>query len=286
MLRLLDLLERTTDFLAKRGVDSPRLDAELLLAEVLGLSRTQLYMNHDRPMSDPEVDAFRELVKRRGQREPVAYILGRRDFWTLTLDVTPDVLIPRPDTERLVELVLAWVGSDRSRELRIVDVGTGSGCIALALASELPAATVVAIDTSDAALEIARCNAEKNDLRERVKFVSGDLLSPLAGREAAVDVVVSNPPYVTDGEYSELDPDVREFEPRLALTSGADGLNAIRRIVPDAHRILRPGGLLAIEIGSGQGPSARSVVERRFGSARVEQDYGGHDRVVLAERNA
>jgi release factor glutamine methyltransferase len=275
------LIRSTADVFSKRGMASPRLDAELLLGHTLALDRTGLYMHAHRPVDAEEREAFRALVKRRLSGEPIAYIVGTKGFWTLDLAVDARVLIPRPETEGLVELALRFTRRYAHAAWRIVDVGTGSGALALALASELPEASVLAIDVSTDALEVARENAERLGLRDRVNAVAGDLLAPLQARPASVDLIVSNPPYVALGSGA-LEPDVAAHEPALALYAGADGLDAIRRLIPEAARALAPGGLLLVEIGHDQGDPVRALARPHFARVRIEKDYNGHDRVLVA----
>lgn len=279
---VMSLLRATQQFLGQRGSQSPRLDAELLLAHALGDGdRMWLYRNADRPVTDEEREACREWVARRAQGEPIAYILGTVEFWSLELGVDARVLVPRPETEHVVSLALAELGAWERADWRIVDVGTGSGALALALAHELPESTVLAVDTSAAALEVARANADRLGLRERVRFVQGDVLSPVAGREGVVDLVVSNPPYVGD-EDPELESSVRAHEPSAALFAGRDGLEVIRRLIPDAHRALAPGGALVMEFGARQGAAVLALAREVFAAARIERDFAGHDRVLIA----
>ena len=249
------LLSWTTGWLTERGSDSPRLDAEVLLAHVRGCPRIHLYTAFDEVVADEPRARFRELVKRRGGGEPVAYLVGGREFYSLPLTVSPAVLVPRPETESLVVRVL-----DLCREAaapRIVDVGTGSGAIAVALAKHLPRAEIVATDLSPAALDVARVNAVRNGLAERIAFVEGDLLAApeLAG---PWDVIVSNPPYVREDEFASLPRDVREYEPRAALVAGPRGVEVIERLVAEAVGRLQPGGWLVLEAG----PAVAAEVER------------------------
>ncbi|MFZ4735211.1 MAG: peptide chain release factor N(5)-glutamine methyltransferase [Bradymonadia bacterium] len=275
------VLQWTQGFFRDKGLDSPRLDAELIIGDALGLDRLHLYTDHDRPLDAQELAGIRERVRRRGRREPVAYITGKRGFWKLELQVGPGVLVPRPDTERLVECALEAAAAFATP--RIVDVGTGSGCIALALAHDLPNATVLAIDRSVDALRIARANVEASGLGN-VTCVEGDLLEPARGFEP--DLIVSNPPYIAGRDLADLPPDVRDFEPRLALDGGPDGLAVIRRLVAQSGEVLRAGGRLLFEIGFDQGETAAAVVaaDGRFVDVRVHRDYGGRDRVVDARR--
>jgi release factor glutamine methyltransferase len=249
------LLSWTTGWLTERGSDSPRLDAEVLLAHVRGCPRIQLYTAFDEVVADEPRSRFRELVKRRGGGEPVAYLVGGREFYSLPLTVSREVLVPRPETESLVVRVL-----DLCREAvapRIVDVGTGSGAIAIALAKHLPRAQVVATDVSAAALDVARANAARHGLTERIAFVESDLLAApeLAG---PWDVIVSNPPYVREDEFAGLPRDVREHEPRAALVAGPRGVEVIERLAAEAVGRLQPGGWLVLE----GGPAIAAEVER------------------------
>lgn len=287
---LLDYLRLAVDYLGKCGSESPRLDAELLLAHVLKLDRVALYVNHDRPLVNEEVDAFRELLRQRGRGVPIAYIVGEQPFLTTSLHVSPAVLIPRPETELLVEAVVEQMRELPGDELLVADVGTGSGAIAVGVALAEPRARVVALDVSSGAAEVASANVERHGLGERVRIVVGDLLAPLlseaghADYKGRLDVVVSNPPYIATDELALLPRDVREFEPVLALDGGADGLDVYRRLIPMAAEALRPGGLLALEIGADQGAAVPKLLadDGRWVDVSVRHDYAGHDRIVLA----
>lgn len=271
------VLQWTQGFFKDKGLDTPRLDVELLIGDALKLTRVRLYMDLDRPLDERELADIRERVRRRGRHEPVAYITGKRGFWKLDLAVDARVLIPRPDTERLVELALeALTGREAPR---VVDVGTGSGAIALSIASERPDATVLAIDLSPDALAAAEANATAAGLTN-VTFARGDVLAPAAAFRP--DVVLSNPPYITSAECEALMPDVRLFEPRLALDGGLDGLRVVRALVTQAAALLPAGGALLFEIGHDQGPAAAALVEASaaFTGVTVHKDYGGKDRVV------
>lgn len=275
------VLSWTTSFFADKGLDSPRLDAELLIAHALHLTRLQVYTRHDQPLHPDELAAVRELVRRRARREPVAYITGTRGFWSLDLAVDGRVLIPRPETELLVEHALALL---KGREApQVVDVGTGSGCIALALASERPDAIIRAVDASPHALNVAAQNAKTLDLT--VEFLRGNLL---AGIDGPLDLVVSNPPYIPSADVDQLMPEVVRHEPRLALDGGPDGLVLIRALVDQAATRLVPGGALALEIGFDQGPAVRALLEAggRFVDVVVHRDLASHDRVVVGRRPA
>jgi release factor glutamine methyltransferase len=279
---LVEMLRWTSEYLSGKGFQNARLNAELLLAGTLGLKRLDLYLQFDRPLSPEELTEFRERLRRRARREPLQYIDGTAAFRDLVLRVDRRVLIPRPETEVLVQHVLDWAaGRDN---LSAVDVGTGSGAIALALATEGPFARVVAIDAQGDALAAARENHHFAAPGAPVEFRLGDLLDPVRGER--FDAVVSNPPYVGDEEAAALDPEVREWEPATALFAGVGGMEVIRRLVPQAAGVLVPGGLLAMEIGAGQGAAACAAIEETnaFGAPRVRPDLAGRDRVVLAER--
>jgi len=281
---VVEMIRWTTEYLAGKGFHNARLNADLLLAGMLGLKRLELYLQHDRPLTPGELAEFRNRLRRRARREPLQYIDGTAAFRDLVLKVDRRVLIPRPETERLVQEVLDWAAG--RADLHAVDVGTGSGAIALSLAIEGPFARVVATDASAEALAAAGENHQSVAPRAPVEFRSGDLLAPLHGE--TFDVVVSNPPYVGDEEAASLDAEVREWEPASALFAGAGGLEVIRRLVPQAAEALRPGGLLALEIGAAQGAAVSRIIDQTgaFGEPRVRPDLAGRDRFVLAERLA
>lgn len=278
---LVELLRWTTEWLQGKGFHNARLNAELLLAGTLGLKRLDLYLQFDRPLSPDELAAFKARLLRRAKREPLQYIDGHAAFRDLRLRVDGRVLIPRPETEILVQTVLDWAAGREG--LAAVDVGTGSGAIALALATEGPFARVVGTDVSADALDVARGNAADAAPGAPVEWREGDLLAPVAGE--TFDVVVSNPPYVGEDERASLDAEVRDWEPAGALFAGPDGLDVLRRLVPAAARVLRPGGLLALEMGAAQAAAVAALVEGtgRFGPARVVRDLAGRDRIVTAE---
>jgi release factor glutamine methyltransferase len=274
------ILKATQDYFAGKGIASARLDAELLLVDVLKIKRIQLYTSYDRPLSDAERDAYRALVKRRAAHEPVAYILGSREFYGRPFSVNRDVLIPRPETEHLVDAVLAWVKASELTAPRILDVGTGSGAIAITLAKELPAASVTAVDISAKAIETARGNAAS--LEAPVAFLESDLTTDVTG---IFDIIVANLPYIGTDERASLAADVRDHEPALALFAGADGLDAIQRLVADAGRIVGTPSFMALEIGTSQGAAVRALLEAAgWNDLRVQRDLAGHARVVTGRR--
>ena len=284
---ILSILEWTSGYFRKHDIESPRLDAEILLAHSLGLNRIDLYLRYDQPLDADELAAYRQIVKRRAAREPVAYIVGRREFWGLDLKVGPQVLTPRPDTERLVEVALALLASMADRSVvRVLDLGTGSGCIALALAHSFPPAQVVATDISRPALGVARGNVAHHGLEDRIQLVAGKGVAMFAPSHTRFDLIVSNPPYIPTAEIERLEPEVRDYEPRGALDGGGDGLAAYRRIIPAAAGLLRAGGQLMVEIGWDQREAVMRLARQSGHYRQIEcfADYGGNDRVMRMER--
>lgn len=275
------LLEWTTGRFKERGIDSPRLEAEILLACALGIRRIDLYVRHDQIVDDAGRARFRDMVRRRQEGCPTAHIVGKKEFYSLDFAVSPATLIPRPDTELLVDEALRQ--AKPLMEPLIADIGTGTGCVAVALAHRLPKARIVAVDISPEALETARGNATRLGVADRVDFRLGDLLAPLAGLRP--DLIVSNPPYIPTNDIAGLDPGVRDHEPALALDGGPDGLRVIERLAEQALPLLAPGGRLLVEIGAGQEGGAREVLTRAgFIVEAVLKDGGGHPRVVRAGR--
>lgn len=274
----LKVLSWTKDFLTGKGIGNARLEAEWMLCAATGLDRVGLYLNFDKPLNDEELARYRAMVTRRGRREPLQHILGSQEFFGLDFEVTADVLVPRYDTETLVrEALLRAPGA-----ISVLDIGTGSGCVAVALARELPAAHVSAIDISTAALRVARSNAEKNGVA--VEFLEGSLCEPVAGR--FFDLIVSNPPYIPSCDILTLEPEVRDFDPLCALDGGIDGLEIYRDLIPAAQACLRPGGWLLVEIGAGQDRDVRQLFQAAggFGDPVEAVDPGGIIRVVGGQR--
>ncbi len=277
-----ELLREAGSALQAAGIDSARLDAELLLAAAWNTNRTGLVLRRDTEPPATTVAAFTAMLQRRLRREPVSYILGEREFWSLSFVVDPSVLVPRPETECLVERALHHARAMVVPALRVADVGTGSGCIAIALASELPQATVRAIDISAAALAVAARNAERLGVAARVDCRRGDLLD--GAPDASFELIVSNPPYVTTAELAGLEPEL-DYEPRLALDGGADGLDPARCLVAQAERALVPGGWLLFEIGCTQGEAALDLVRGpAWEMADCRPDWSGLPRFVEARR--
>jgi release factor glutamine methyltransferase len=268
---------------ALAGIESGMTDARALIGAALRLSRAQLLAQSDRLLEPREIAAIDALAARRMKREPVSRILGRKEFWSLMLDVTPDVLVPRPDTETLIEAALDYVvrGGLRLEPLRILDIGTGTGALMLALLQELPNARGVATDVSVAALHVARGNAERLKLASRCSFVACNLADGVQGR---FDLIVSNPPYIARGAIASLDPEVRDFDPRLALDGGADGLDAYRAIAASVPPLLAPGGRLIMELGVGQAPPVTALFEAaKFIVLSIRNDLGGIARALIAK---
>jgi release factor glutamine methyltransferase len=260
-----------------------RRDAETLLAHVVGCDRAYLFAHPEAELTADQHASFEALVARREAREPLQYLTTVQEFYGLPLRVTRDTLIPRPETELLVEAVLAWADA-RAGALRVLDVGTGTGAIALALATHLPQAQITAVDISAAALDVARGNAASLRLTQRVRFLLSDLLREVHAVQS-FDIIVSNPPYIPNADATTLEAEVVDHEPHSALFAGMDGLDIYRRLIPQAHAALVPGGLLAMEFGFGQRESLRALLEAGWHDVRFLDDYAGIPRVVLARRS-
>ena len=298
---VLEVIQKSAEFLTKRGVDSPRLQAELLLAHVLKLPRMKLYLNFERRLTEAEADAMRELVKRRGAREPLQHIVGTTSFCGFEIAVNRHVLIPRPETELLAELgwkhLNAIVAQGRAgsplpaggahgvTRPTALDFGTGSGCLAIALAAKCPAAQVTGLEISPEALAVARQNAERNGVAARVEFVAGDGFATLAHPAGKFDLIVSNPPYIPSAEIETLQPEVRDFDPRGALDGGADGLDFYRRLAQEAGALLKPGGKIMLEFGDGQAEDIKKIfAAQNWIVEAVHADYSQRQRILIARR--
>jgi release factor glutamine methyltransferase len=281
------LLNWVAEYLGRKGIDSPRLSAELLLSHVLSKKRIELYTQFDRCVAEDQLVRLRELVKRAGQHEPVAYLVGKTEFYSLELNVTPDCMIPRPETELLVERAIELLRTSSGTQL-VCDLCTGSGCIAIAIAKNCPAARIIATDISDDALKVAAQNIQKHLLNERVELLCGDLFEPVTAKLPGdrFDLIVCNPPYVSAAEYEALAKNVRDFEPRLALFAGPDGLDIFRRVIKEAGAFLKPGGALMLEIGFSQGRAIKESLEqtRTFTEIRFDKDLQNHDRIAIAKK--
>lgn len=287
---VLRLLQWTTEYFKKRGSETARLDAEVLLAEARGSSRIELYTAFaDEP--SPEVrEAFREMVRRRGEGTPVAYLVGHKEFYSLDLRVNEATLIPRPETEHLVIEALdrgkELAAAHPDRPLQIADIGTGTGAIAIAVAQHLDGCQVSAVDLSPEALAVAKYNVEKHELQDRISLHEGSLLDPLPA-DLTFDLILSNPPYVSEAEYEALDPTVKDYEPRTALVSGPTGLECIEPLVQTAHPKLSPGGWLIVELSPMIAAAAEQCVRQHGGYANshLVKDLAGHQRILAAQKN-
>jgi release factor glutamine methyltransferase len=284
---VLPLLRWTADHFRGKGIDSPRAAAEILLAHALGCGRIDLYLRFDQPVTADERDRFRALVRRRLRREPVAYITGQREFWSLPLSVDDSVLIPRPDTECLVEAALTVLPEAGNARWRVLELGTGSGAVILALASERPGHRFVATDLSPAAVATARANARRSGLETAMTFFAGDWFAPLS-TGGTWNLVVCNPPYIATSALAHLAPEVAAFEPRQALDGGPHGLDHLRRLIDQAPQHLGAGGYLMLELGSDQRRAVEDLARRVPGYDQVgfRKDYAGRDRVVCLRRGA
>jgi release factor glutamine methyltransferase len=274
----LKVLTWTKDFLVSKGIDNARLEAEWLLCAATGLDRVGLYLNFEKPLTDDELACYRSMVTRRGRREPLQHILGSQEFCGFEFEVSPDVLIPRHDTETLVGEALLRMPAPAT----VLDIGTGSGCIAVSLAQHVPLAAITAVDISAAALKVARRNAEKNGVA--IEFLHGSLCEPVAGR--CFDLIVSNPPYIPSRDIDGLEPEVRDFDPRSALDGGVDGLDLYRILIPSALACLNPGGWLLVEIGAGQAHDVTQLFRMAggFNEPATACDPGGIVRCVAGQR--
>jgi release factor glutamine methyltransferase len=277
------LLNWTAEFLAKKGIESPRFDAQILLAHVLKCKKVDLIVRYNEEPQEAERTRYRELIQRRVAGWPVAYLVGTRDFYLLSFEVSPDVLIPRPDTETLVLEALSFLKPLKSPT--VLDIGTGSGCIAVSIAHQRKDARVTAVDISPDALEVAKRNAARHGIADRIAFLQGDLFASLR-EEMTFDLVVSNPPYISEAEFAGLAPDVRDHEPRVALDGGPDGLTFYRRIALGVGRYLKAGGQLLVEIGYTQENTVREILVGQSGLevGATLKDAAGHPRVIGAKK--
>ncbi len=281
---VLEVISKSSDFLAKKGVESPRLQTELLLSHVLQLPRMKLYLNFERKLTEPELDGVRKLIQRRGQREPLQHLVGSTSFCGLEMAVNRHVLIPRPETELLAEAGWQFLATLSSQPSTALDFGTGSGCIAIALAAKSPTTRVVALDVSTEALAMARQNAAHNKVMERLEFRHGDGFAAMKSGER-FDLIVSNPPYIASAEIETLQPEVRDHDPRGALDGGADGLDFYRRLAAEAGDFLQPHGKLMLEFGEGQAEAIRTILSAASWSVEtIHPDYTQRLRYLVAHR--
>ena len=279
---VLEGIQKSAEFLAKKNVEPPRLHAELLLAHLLKMPRMKLYLNFERALVPAEVDALRELVRRRGQREPLQHIIGSTSFCGLEIAVNRHVLIPRPETELLAEAGWNFLSTLDPRPSTTLDFGTGSGCLAIALAVKSPATLVYAVDVSPDALTVARQNAASHQLGERIQFLQGDGFAALPN-DVRFDLIVSNPPYISTAEIGTLEPEVRDYDPRGALDGGADGLDFYRQLAAEARTFLKPTGKLMLEFGAGQAAAIREIFEKqKWVVEAIQPDYTQRERILIA----
>jgi release factor glutamine methyltransferase len=285
---ILKIIQWTTQFFSSRGIGQPRADAEVLLAHVLGLERIQLYLNYDQPLKPEELAAYRQAIQRRAAREPVQYITGHQEFWSMELEVSPAVLIPRPETEILVERALAVLAQTAGEAPLIWDVGTGSGAIAIALAYEIPTLRAIASDLSPAALAVARRNSVRHGVAQRIHLVAMDLFSGLGSARKCFDLIVSNPPYIANSEMRGLAPEIVNAEPCTALIGGPQGLTILRGLLEGAWGLLKPGASLLMEIGHHQAALLAAELETNshYDDVTFINDYAGIARVLEARRRA
>lgn len=282
MLTVLEALNSAAQYLEKKQIKSARLNAELLLSHILQKKRIELYLSFDRPLQNNETEKFREFLKRRGSFEPLQYITGNVEFFGVELEVNRSVLIPRPETELLVEEIIKAV--NKLEAIKILDIGCGSGNISIALAKNLANAKIISLDLSDDAIQTAKKNARLNNIENQITFIKTDILNEREMRESNFDLIVSNPPYVSAEDYKNLDPELRLYEPKLALTDNEDGLSFYRKIICLAKSLLNFGGKLFFEIGAGQAFQVKNIfIKNNFKNITIKQDYSGLDRIIFGE---
>ena len=279
---ILEIINLSTDFLNKKEVESPRINAELLLAHVLNCKRLDLYLKFDQPLKEDELDIYREFLKRRGRREPLQYIVGSVEFYGLEFNVNPSVLIPRSETEILVETVIE--NSNKEEQLKILDIGTGSGNIAISISKHLTNAKVWGTDASDEALKIADENSKNNSVGDRTYYLQNNILNGIQIDEKEFDIIVSNPPYISKQEYTQLMPELKNYEPSISLTDENDGLTFYKEISNKANQLLKSGGKIYFEVGKDQHIDVIKILEQNnFINIKVKKDYSSIERVVYGE---
>ena len=283
MLTVLDVLNKATEFLNSKGIDSARLNAELLLANILNCKRLDLYLMYDKPLKQDELDLFREYLKRRSTFEPFQYIIGKVEFYGLELKISNDVLIPRPETEILVETIIN--SYNKRRELNILDIGCGSGNISIALGVNLNNANVTGIDISKEAIELAQENTQRHNCSDRVSFIKEDILKAHENEYSGFDIIVSNPPYVSEKDYANVQLEIKNYEPDFAVTDFADGYKFYVKIIYLAQHILKPHGRLFFEIAQGQSEKVKELLKQsNFQNISINKDYREIDRVISGEK--
>jgi len=283
MITVLESINLSAQYLKQKGIESPRTNAELLLANILGCKRLDLYISFERPLSEDEVQKYREHIKRRSSFEPLQYIIGKVEFYGLELKVSPSVLIPRPETELLVENIFKQF--PKEQKLIILDVGSGSGNIAIALGVNLPRSKVISTEISHEALQVAKENSERHNVSGRIKFVKQDIIKNDLNNFPIFDVVVSNPPYVSTENYATLQREIKEFEPRMAVTDNTDGYTFFKAIAEKVRNKLKEGGKLFYEIAEGQSEKVAEIMTKNyFNNIRIIKDYQNIDRIIFGEK--
>ncbi len=282
MITVLEVIKLSTEYLQKKGVESPRANAEILLAEILKCKRLELYLAFDKPLAENEVQIYREAIRKRGLRIPLQYIVGNVEFYGLKLIVNENVLIPRPETELLVEKILN--DSDKSTNLNILDIGVGSGNISLSISKNLPNSKVVAIDISESALDIANQNAVINSLQDRIEFRLFDFMNDDLNSLGKFDLIVSNPPYVSESDYEFLEPELKNYEPKIALTDNSNGISFYKNIINVSDQLLNKPGKIYFELGMDQSIQVQKYFEQKyFENIKVTKDYSGIERIICGE---
>ena len=284
MLTVLEAIQLSTDYLAKKGIESPRTNAELLLAEILQCTRLKLYLTFDRPLNDLEKEKYREFIQRRGKYEPLQYITGKVEFFGMEFIIKPNVLIPRPETEFIIEAIIAK--HDKSSNIKILDIGCGSGIIPVALAKYFPNAEILTLDINEDAISCAKENAEKHGLLNSISFEMLDILSEDSGSKLGeYNLIVSNPPYVPELEFQSLQKEILEFEPKEAVTDFSDGLTFYKRIAALCKKNLISGGFLYLEIGKGQSDSIKNILEKNnISDIEIVKDLQNIDRIIFGKK--
>ena len=286
---LIKLVQWATGYFDSHHIDSPRATAEILLAHAIGAKRIDLYLRYDQPLNSAELSRFKTLIKRRANREPVAYILGHKEFWSMDLEVDRNVLIPRPETECLVERALESLAADPNPGRKsILELGTGSGAVVLALASENSRYSYLGTDVSRDAIGVARRNAMRHGLAAKIRFVVADWFAPFDTKSGIFDLIVSNPPYIKSGDLKRLQPEIHDYEPVAALDGADDGLRCLRHIIECAYLHLKPAGALLLEMGHDQQAPLKQIIDAcgQYEDARFYKDYSGHDRVVSIRKRS
>jgi len=282
MITVLEVIKLSTEYLQKKGVESPRANAEILLAEILKCKRLELYLAFDKPLAENEVQVYREAIRKRGLRIPLQYIVGNIEFYGLKLIVNENVLIPRPETELLVEKIIN--DSDKSNNLKILDIGVGSGNISLSISKNLPNSKVVAIDISKTALDVANQNAEINSLQDRIEFRLFDIMNDNLNSLGKFDLIVSNPPYVSENDYESLEPELKNHEPKIALTDNSNGISFYKHIVEASDQLLKKPGKIYFELGIDQSAQVQEYFKQNnFTNIKITKDYSGIERIICGE---